>query len=147
MLRLLGCRPLPLQGGAGTVDRLVRFMAIHPSTSLALCPEGRIEWSPHWRTGYFILGLVTGIPVSYVTFDYARRVVTLGSPVQVVGDPVIDLAYAARALGAGHGFRPGDAGRVMFSEAWKVDLERLQAQQLLWDATRNGFRGSGPQPG
>ncbi len=150
-LKLLRCEPVSLHRKTATVDSLIRKLARDPSICLALCPEGQIEWAPHWRSGYYVLSLATGIPVSYVTFDYERRQVTLGEPLQMQGEPALDLAAASQALQLGVGFRPGDAGRIAFQEGWRLAGDKLEAQRNLWQQLRHGatesFCTSYPQPG
>lgn len=145
-LRLLRCHPVALRRGAGTIDRLIQTMARDPSICLALCPEGQIEWSPNWRSGYYVLSLITGLPVSYVTFDYARRQVTLSEPVQMLGDPVVDLAVAGQALSSGVGYRCAAAGRIEFQEGWQLAGDRLNAQRRLWQQLRRGVTGVSRAP-
>ena len=129
LLRMLRCVPVPQTRGLGLVDTVIRDLAVDSSVSLALCPEGQTERAPHWRTGYYIISLATGIPVSYVAFDYCRRIVTLGEPVQMTGSVTLDLQHARKSLSDGVGYRSEAAGPVTFSPGWKLDVNRLEAQR------------------
>ncbi|MEY4654008.1 MAG: hypothetical protein RI884_2589 [Pseudomonadota bacterium] len=136
VLRMLGCMPVPRASGAGLTDEIVKILAHRPQTSLGICPEAGIEWRSAWRTGYWVIAMITGIPVCYVSFDYLRRCVILHEPVQMTGDPEVDLAHARSLYSPVTALRPDDAAPIVFSEAWCVDLHRMQRQRQLWAQMR-----------
>jgi 1-acyl-sn-glycerol-3-phosphate acyltransferase len=129
LLRMLHCLPVPQTRGLGLVDTVIRDLVVNRGVSLALCPEGQTERAAHWRTGYYIISLATGIPVSYVAFDYSRRIVTLGEPVQMTGNVALDLDHARKSLSDGVGYRSDAAGPVTFPPGWTLDAIRLDAQR------------------
>jgi len=140
LLRALNCIPVPVKGGSETVSKTIIQLAQFPDASVALCPEGRIEWSERWRTGYWVMSFVTGIPVCYVAFDYVRRCITMHEPVRMTGNTVDDLAYAESLFKETSGFRAEDAGRIAFPEGWVIDPVRCLRQRRLWEASGNPRR-------
>ncbi len=131
-LRAAGCLPIDPRGGCQTVDRVLARWGRSPSRALALSPEGRIEATPHWRTGFYILSLVTGVPVTYSWMDYGRRLAVREAPVQLTGDIPRDLEVARSLLQDAVGRYPEKVSPIRFCEGWSVDPARLQSQRSLW---------------
>jgi 1-acyl-sn-glycerol-3-phosphate acyltransferase len=135
LLAAAGCIPVDPRGGCQTLDRVLRHWARNRNRSLALSPEGRIEAVPYWRTGFYILSLVTGIPITYSWMDYQRRLAVREAPVWMTGDPARDLAMAQSLMKASHALYPSKVGPIRFREDWALDETRLERQRQLW-ATR-----------
>lgn len=140
MLQRLNCWPVNPEVPGGTVDRVIEQLARERRTCLALCPEGRIEMSQAWLSGFYVTSLATDLPVSYVAFDYRERTVTLNAPVRMTGDPGHDLDVAREALSASHGYRPQDAGHIAFRPDWSLDRARLQEQRARWECGVRSLR-------
>jgi hypothetical protein len=106
---------------------------------LALSPEGRIEAVPYWRTGFYVLSLVTGVPVTYSWMDYERRLAVREAPVWMTCDPARDLAIAQSLMREARALYPPKVGPIQFREGWAIDEVRLERQRQRWRSTRGGL--------
>ncbi len=140
--RAIGCMPVPVDRGLGLVDQVLQILARRTETSLGICPEGGIEWKPEWRTGYWVIGVITKIPVCYVSFDYPQRLVVLHEPVTLTGDPEADLAYARTLYNPTTAMRPQEAGEIAFAPTWRPDLARLAQQREAWVFAKRSTAGN-----
>ena len=132
LLRWADSFPVPEMRNIGTVDTVITRMALTPRKSLALSAEGSTAAIPHWRTGYYVLSMTTGWPVSYCWYDYARRTMTREHPVELTGDPARDLAVARRLLQPAVALYPSQVGPIEFKPGWTLNWERLERQRQLW---------------
>jgi 1-acyl-sn-glycerol-3-phosphate acyltransferase len=64
---------------------------------LALAPEGTRSRTEGWRSGFYHVAVQAQVPVSLVTFDFARREVAFLKHLMMSGDAAADLAAIARA--------------------------------------------------
>lgn len=142
LLESAGGFPVPATRGLGTIDAVITRMALKPKKSLALSAEGSTASVPQWRTGYYVLGMVTGFPVSYCWYDYERRAMTREHPVQLTGDLTRDLETARRLLRPGIARYPNQVGPIQFKPGWALDLARLETQRRFWrsELSRNDQR-------
>lgn len=146
LLAWAGGFPVPAQRGIGTVDTVLARMARTPERSLALSAEGSTASTPHWRTGYYVLGMATGFPVSYCWYDYERRTMTREHPVALTGDPERDLETAQGLLRHAIALYPSEVGPIQFKPGWTLDGARLEKQRQSWhqaNALRESRRRAG----
>ncbi len=141
VLRAMSCIPVDPDGDSNTLDRVLIHWSARHDRSIVICPEGRLEGVPHWRTGFYILSLVTGVPVTYCWMDYRQRIMVREAPVWMTGDPSRDLALARDLLKDACGLYPAKASPICFREDWFIDIERLERQRNMW--RRISFSGSG----
>jgi len=147
LLRWAGGFPVPAAQGIGTVDVVIARMALAPQKSLAISSEGALAATPWWRTGYYVLGMATGLPVSYCWYDYPRRTMTREYPVELTGDPARDLEVARRLLRPGVGLYPDQVGPIQFKPGWTLDWDRLERQRAFWRSEMQRYGSpSLPQP-
>ncbi len=139
LLRAAGCLPVDPRGGCQTVDWVLGRWSRSRHRSLALSPEGRIEAVPYWRTGFYVLSLVTGVPVTYSWMDYERRLAVREAPVWMTRDPAGDLAIAQSLMREARGLYPSKVGPIRFREGWAIDEARLERQRQRWRSTREGL--------
>jgi hypothetical protein len=139
ILRRAACIPINSAGGCNSVDRLLLYWAQDPSRTIILCPEGRIDWVPFWRTGFYVLSLATGVPVTYCWMDYQKRVAVREAPLEMTGSPAVDLARAAELLEGARGLDPLKASPIRFRDDWTLDLERLYQQRFAWRSATQGL--------
>lgn len=132
LLRATGCFPVDPRGGCGTIDQVLVHWASRRNHSLVICPEGRIEAVSHWRTGFYILSLVTGAPVTYCWMDYRQRLTVREAPVWMTGVPSRDLEEAASLLREAHPLNPAKVSPIRFRDEWVIDDKRLAHQRRLW---------------
>jgi 1-acyl-sn-glycerol-3-phosphate acyltransferase len=92
LFRRLGGRPVNRETPEGVVDEMAAIVRAEPTFILALAPEGTRKRVARWRTGFYHIAERAEIPILPVSFDWSRRVVTLGAPLHPTGDLAADLA-------------------------------------------------------
>ncbi len=92
LFRRLGGRPVNRERAEGVVEQMAAIVRAEPNFILALAPEGTRKRVHRWRTGFYRIAERTGIPIVPVSFDWSRREVTIGEPVQPTSDIDADLA-------------------------------------------------------
>jgi 1-acyl-sn-glycerol-3-phosphate acyltransferase len=85
LLRGLGGIPIRRGERLGAVDAAVTAFGAHDRMVLALAPEGTRRPVATWKTGYYTIAERAGVPVVPVWFDWSRRVIGFGPPVEAVG--------------------------------------------------------------
>lgn len=97
MLRLLGGRPVHRETPEGVVAEMAAMLRAEPQFILALAPEGTRKRVDQWRSGFYRIAEAAGVPIVPVWFDWSRREIGIGAPVQPSGDLACDLS-ALQAL-------------------------------------------------
>ncbi|HET9011004.1 MAG TPA: lysophospholipid acyltransferase family protein [Gemmatimonadaceae bacterium] len=92
LFRLLGGRPVNRAVPEGVVDEMAAVVRAEPRFILALAPEGTRKRVARWRTGFYHLAERADIPILPVSFDWAKREVTLGTLMRPTGDIAADFA-------------------------------------------------------
>ena len=64
LLRALGAIRTDRSGGGGLVARLAEAAAADEQFVLALAPDGTRRVTDHWKSGFYRLAQVTGLPVT-----------------------------------------------------------------------------------
>ena len=85
LFRWLGGIPVRRGERLGATDAAVAAIAANERIILALAPEGTRRHVPTWKTGYYAIAERAAVPIVPVWFDYARRVVGFGPPVNALG--------------------------------------------------------------
>ena len=92
LFRLLGGRPVNRAVPEGVVDEMAAIVRAEPRFILALAPEGTRKRVARWRTGFYHIAERADIPILPVSFDWAKREVTLGALMRPTGDLAADFA-------------------------------------------------------
>ncbi len=92
LFRLLGGRPVNRAVPEGVVDEMAAVVRAEPRFILALAPEGTRKRVARWRTGFYHIAERADIPILPVSFDWAKREVTLGTLMRPTGDIAADFA-------------------------------------------------------
>lgn len=91
ILRWLGGEPVDRRIHHGIVEAAIERFAARPQWVLGIAPEGTRKRVEQWKTGFYRIAAGAGVPILPVTFDYARRVVDLGTLFFPTGDEARDL--------------------------------------------------------
>jgi 1-acyl-sn-glycerol-3-phosphate acyltransferase len=100
--RSVGGTPLDRSGGKNNVDATVAIFNNREVFRLALSPEGTRKKVTELRTGFYYIALKANVPIIPVAFDYSKKEVRIGNPVNVTGnyeeDIKIILPYSKNSL-------------------------------------------------
>ncbi len=92
LLRATGAIPVNRAHGQDTIEQVERSFAKARQMYLALAPEGTRSYKPYWKSGFYRIARAADVPLVLVSMDYARRRVTLSSPLWLTGNPDKDMA-------------------------------------------------------
>jgi 1-acyl-sn-glycerol-3-phosphate acyltransferase len=115
-VRWLGGLPVVRHRRDGAVGQMIDAMRDAREQGrflwLALSPEGTRGRTEGWRSGFYRVAHVAGVPVGLVVLDYARRRIGVDSFWRVSGDLASDIAVFAQRLAVVRGARPQLAAPV-----------------------------------
>ena len=89
----------------GVVDQVVRRFREREGFLVALTPSGTRRSGAAWRMGFYHFALGASVPIVPVAFDYAARVIRIGAPLGLGGDPERDLEPLRRFYSGVQGSR------------------------------------------
>ena len=110
LLRALGGLPVRRDTARGVVAEIAETIRAEPRFILGIAPEGTRRHVDEWRTGFYHIAELAGVPIVPVTLDWGHREIAIGEPVRTAGDPAREIARAPRALSRRHG---AASGRVL----------------------------------
>ena len=90
VMRRLGGIPVARTHSDQAVARVVERFGAHDRFFLALAPEGTRRSTSQWRSGFWHIARLAGVPVLPVAMDYGRREIRFGEPVALTDDPEAD---------------------------------------------------------
>ena len=89
--RYMGGEPLDRTGGLNKVDSIAAIFERRATFRLAVAPEGTRKKVTELKTGFYYIALKANVPVIPVAFDFGKKEVNLGKPVQPSGNIDQDL--------------------------------------------------------
>lgn len=104
-LTRIGGIPVRRDAAHGVVATMCEAFAQRDKLMLVIAPEGTRRKVKQWKTGFLHIAKQAQVPVIPVAFDYAKRVVMIGQPVEVQED-------IAQALAAIQNFSSQATGKV-----------------------------------
>jgi 1-acyl-sn-glycerol-3-phosphate acyltransferase len=96
VMRWLGGIPVDRRSSRGVVDETVRIFRSRDRVILALSPEGTRSNVGRWKTGFYFIARLAGVPIIPVSFSYSPREVRFGGPFEPTGDLDADLLALGR---------------------------------------------------
>lgn len=116
LLRRLGGIPVRRDHPRGVVGQGVAAFAATDSLVLGITPEGTRRHTPYWKSGFYRMALGAGVPIVPASIDFPARCITLGTPLELSGDPGRDMQAIRRFYADARGIHPEKAGRVRLRE-------------------------------
>lgn len=91
VMRALGGVSIDRSSPAGLVGQLCDALARTDRMALVIPAEGSRSWRPHWKSGFYRVAELAGVPVSLSFLDYTDKVGGFGPCFEVTGDPKKDM--------------------------------------------------------
>lgn len=85
LLRSLGGIPVRRGERGGAVGAAIAAFDDTPGMILALAPEGTRKRVTAWKSGYYMIAEGAAVPIVPAWFDWSRRVIGFGAPVDATG--------------------------------------------------------------
>lgn len=91
LFRSMGGRPIHRGTSEGVVAEVAGMIRTEPHFILAIAPEGTRKQVKEWRSGFYRIAEAAGVPIVPVRFDFSRREIGIGAPMQPTGDLAADV--------------------------------------------------------
>jgi 1-acyl-sn-glycerol-3-phosphate acyltransferase len=78
ILIALGAFPIDRDDPAAIVSQLIAAFKKEDQLFLALAPEGTRKWMPYWKTGFYRIAEVAGVPIVLAFIDYKTKRMGIG---------------------------------------------------------------------
>lgn len=89
--RSVGAIPVDRANPGRLVEDLIERTRVDPGFQLVLTPEGTRKPVEYWKSGFYRLGLSSGLPVVLVAPDGPTKTVTFGPMFHLTGDVGADM--------------------------------------------------------
>lgn len=90
--RMLGGTPVDRSGSHDLVEQVVKIFKQRDEFVLGLAPEGTRKKVEKLRTGFYYIAKGAGVPIVPVGFDFAKKQVIIGRPLQPTDNFEADMA-------------------------------------------------------
>jgi len=91
ILRACGAVPVDRKSASTMVKSLITIMDEVDEFHLAIAPEGTRKPVTRWKTGFHLIARETGATVYLSYFDWGRKEVSIGNPIELTDDPKADM--------------------------------------------------------
>lgn len=106
ILRLVGALGVNRANPGRLVEDLIERARDDRAFQLVLTPEGTRKKVDYWKSGFYRLGVATGIPIILVAPDGPTRTVTFAPAVRLTGDVRADMDRVRAFFASQHGIEP-----------------------------------------
>jgi 1-acyl-sn-glycerol-3-phosphate acyltransferase len=90
-MRRLGGIPVHRSAPHEVVSQIVKTFNDNDRLLLALSPEGTRKKVARWKTGFWHIAALAGVPIQLVSFDYARRITECGPVIETSNNIEADM--------------------------------------------------------
>jgi 1-acyl-sn-glycerol-3-phosphate acyltransferase len=93
IFKALGGYPVDRTKSTNLTDQVAAYFRDIPGFSIAITPEGTRKHVDQWKTGFWHIAKAAHVPLILVSFDYARKEITLNKPWWPTDDKDRDIAW------------------------------------------------------
>lgn len=104
--RAVGAIPVNRANPGTLVSDLIERAHNDPGFQLVLTPEGTRKPVKYWKSGFYRLGMATGLPMVTVAPDRPTKLVTFGPTFRLTGDVAADMDRMRAFFDTQHGVKP-----------------------------------------
>ena len=90
-VRKMGGVPIDRSKGANVIRQAVHLFNTMDHLHLAMTPEGTRKRVVRWKAGFHSIAKLAGVPVYLGSFDWGRKVVTIGEKFEITEDAQADI--------------------------------------------------------
>lgn len=112
----LGGIPVDRRAPGGIVRSLLNEFGRQDWMWLALAPEGTRSRTDYWKSGFYRIAVMGGLPVGLGYIDYATRTIGIDTYLTLSGDEQWDLERIREFYADKHGRRPQHASDIRLRE-------------------------------
>ena len=112
LLRRVGGIPVNRREHTGFIDRMRAEFESSDTFRLVIAPEGTRSYAPCWKSGFYHLARIVGVPVGLAFIDYAGKRIGIGAYIELGDDAARDMAGIAAFYADKRGRDPARQGPV-----------------------------------
>lgn len=90
-VRKMGGIPIDRSKGVNVVRQTITLFNEYDYLHLALTPEGTRQRTTRWKAGFHTIAQAANVPVYLGSFDWGRKVITIGYKFELTDDPKTDI--------------------------------------------------------
>ncbi len=109
LFRKLGGIPVDRKKSTNFVDTMVAMYAAHDRLAFAIAPEGTRKKVNKFKSGFYYIAHLSGIPIILVKFDHRKKIVDFSEPMMTTGDYKSDLKIIIEHFRGTIGYVPENA--------------------------------------
>ena len=107
LVRLSGLYPIDRSGGKDLVNATVEAFKQSDNLQMAIAPEGTRAAVGEWKSGFYHIARLAGVPIVFAVMDYSTRTVNISGEIWPSGDYEADLAVMRTHYAAARGKHAG----------------------------------------
>ncbi len=111
-MRALGGVPVDRSAGAGFVEATVAMFDKNDHFVLVISPEGTRSRTEYWRSGFYQIAMLAGVPVALGYIDYRRKRIGIGAVFTPCGEIDRDFHIIRDFYMGIPGWRPQNQGEI-----------------------------------
>jgi len=89
--RWTGGAPVQRDKNTNRVEAIAKIFKERAEFRLALAPEGTRKKVAKWKTGFYYIAKIVGIPIVMVSFDFLKKEITISEPYYLTADMNTDF--------------------------------------------------------
>ena len=91
IVRKMGGVPIDRSKGANVIRQIIQLFNEREHMHLALTPEGTRKRTKNWKAGFYTIATNANVPVYLGSFDWGKKIVTIGHKFELTNDPKEDI--------------------------------------------------------
>ena len=124
IMRALGGLAVERNSGGDHVNRTSQLFAQQSPLALAVPVEGTRGRREHWRSGFYHIARLAGVPIVFSYLDFAQRRGGIGPTLEPSGRVSEDMEQVRAFYAPMRGKHPDRAGPIRLKEESAAALER-----------------------
>lgn len=90
-VKKMGGVPIDRSKGANVIRQTIQLFSEREYMHLALTPEGTRQFTKNWKAGFHIIATECNIPVYLGSFDWGRKIITIGDKFELTDNSKADI--------------------------------------------------------
>ena len=91
LLHKMGAVPIDRSKGANVIRQTIHLFNEREYLHLAISPEGTRKRTEKWKAGFHIIAKEAQIPIYLGSYDWGKKIVTLGDKFEITDDAKADI--------------------------------------------------------
>jgi len=111
-MRAVGGIPINRTSSHNVVEQMEQAFNSHKEFLLAVAPSATRSKRDYWKSGFYHIAVQSKVPVHMGWLDYPSKTASFGEPIELTGDPKVDMEKIRAYYSTIRGLRPEKESRV-----------------------------------